>query len=468
MGGMRRPLAIFAAAMLGLSACAPSGPKAPEPTPNVGVQLFQYNWNSVAKQCTDVLGPNNFAFVLLSPAQEHIQGEEWWTSYQPVSYQLESKLGTEEEFATMVKTCKDAGVDVIADAVINHMAGIDGGVGVAGTEFSHHEYPGLYGPDDFHNCGLTQSNDIENYGDKDQIQNCELSNLADLATEKPNVRETIVDFLKGMQELGVEGFRIDASKHMPAEDVEAIVTQLDGNPVIISEVIRAGGEPVQPEEYLDFGSAFAFQWSRDIAGIVQGGAYRLVLDLRDGEIPSEKAFTFVGNHDTERSHQNLTPADGIQWETAELLTMAAQYGTPVVYSGYAFSDRDAGAPQVDGKVSDPVCATSDEPADGEFLCISDRIAAMAKWRAQVGDAPIANDVWEAGVLSFDRGELGLAAFNSHSSEAKEITVKTGLPDATYCDVLGDSCDIEVADGKVTLTVPPESGAAIHVGALAED
>ena len=52
-------------------------------------------------------------------------GEEWWTAYQPVSYRVESRLGTREQYAAMVQTCHDAGVDVWADAVINHMTGQD-------------------------------------------------------------------------------------------------------------------------------------------------------------------------------------------------------------------------------------------------------------------------------------------------------------------------------------------------------
>ncbi|MEI2659120.1 MAG: hypothetical protein V9G11_03205 [Bifidobacterium adolescentis] len=37
-------------------------------------------------------------YVEVSPPQESIQGTQWWTSYQPVSYKLDSKLGTEAEF----------------------------------------------------------------------------------------------------------------------------------------------------------------------------------------------------------------------------------------------------------------------------------------------------------------------------------------------------------------------------------
>ncbi|WP_454118456.1 hypothetical protein [Microbacterium lacticum] len=74
--------------------------------------------------------------MLTSPPQEHLTGDQWWTSYQPVSYALTSRLGTEAEFADMVSRCAAAGVDVIADAVVNHMAGVESGVGTGGTAFT--------------------------------------------------------------------------------------------------------------------------------------------------------------------------------------------------------------------------------------------------------------------------------------------------------------------------------------------
>ena len=345
-------LALVAAATMLVAACstgdeAPSGSE-PEVTPNVGIQLFQYNWNSVAKQCTDVLGPNHFEFVLLSPAQEHIEGEQWWTSYQPVSYQLESKLGTRDEFKRMVDTCHKHGVKVIADAVINHMAGIDGGTGVAGTKFKHYSYPELYEESDFHHCGLTPDDDIVNYSDQQELQECELSNLADLRTDQPNVQETIAGYLNDLLSLGVDGFRIDAAKHMNARDVEQILDKVGGDPIIISEVIR-GNEPVQPEDYTSFGGVFAFQWARDLAGIVHGGSLHLGLETREGDVDSAHAYTFVTNHDTERSNQTLTPKDGEQFLQAEMLMLATDFGHPVLYSGYAFPTRNPAHHKPTGK-----------------------------------------------------------------------------------------------------------------------
>ena len=49
----------------------------------------------------------------MSPPQEHITGDQWWTDYQPVSYILTSKRGDRDQFANMISTCHAAGVGVI-------------------------------------------------------------------------------------------------------------------------------------------------------------------------------------------------------------------------------------------------------------------------------------------------------------------------------------------------------------------
>jgi len=61
-------------------------------------QMFEWTWDSVAAECTNYLGPAGYGFVQVSPPQEHVQGSEWWTDYQPVSYQLISKRGNRSQF----------------------------------------------------------------------------------------------------------------------------------------------------------------------------------------------------------------------------------------------------------------------------------------------------------------------------------------------------------------------------------
>ena len=51
----------------------------------------------MGRECEEFLGPMGYCGVQVSPPQEHIQGSEWWTRYQPVSYKLESRSGNRDQ-----------------------------------------------------------------------------------------------------------------------------------------------------------------------------------------------------------------------------------------------------------------------------------------------------------------------------------------------------------------------------------
>ncbi|WP_431801553.1 alpha-amylase [Microbacterium sp. bgisy203] len=487
---MRGTRALAAAGVLilgvgGFAACTPGGGDAAAPSaPDVGVQLFQRPWISIAEDCETTIGPAGFAWVLTSPPQEHITGDAWWTSYQPVSYDLDSRLGTEAEFADMVARCDAAGVDVIADAVINHMAGIESGTGTGGTAFTHYSYPGLYEDGDFHHCGLTADDDIADYSSREQVQTCELVNLADLDTSSASVRQTIDGYLTHLLDLGVAGFRIDAAKHMAAEDVEAIVSAPPEGTVIMSEVIRgAGSEPIQPEEYTGFGEVFEFQYARDLGPGLKAGVVTdpELGDERPLHVPSESAVVFIDNHDTERGEASLTYRDGGLYLIANALMLADDYGTPVVFSGYAFTDRDAGPAQdASGRALGWDCAgvsgPKDSYADGEGICTEawTAIAGLLELRRFAGDAPRLAGVSDGDVYGFERDGRALLLVNP-SGEDADATIPAGLPDGEYCDVVSGGAGaasasgcagatVTVSGGEVTTTVPADGAVAIHVGA----
>ncbi len=489
---MKRVL-LVCAVVVGLVACtpaAPTGPTYPEPaaSKDVGVQLFQWTWGAIAAECP-ALGEAGYGWVLTSPPQEHILGEPWWTAYQPVSYQIESRLGSREQFAAMTAACADAGVGVVADAVVNHMTGQDApGTGWAGSPYEHYDYPGLWsdGEGHFHHCGLTQNDDIASYTSAVQVRECELVNLADLATETEPVRARLRAYLADLVSLGVAGVRIDAAKHMTSADVEAITAELPEGLLVISEVIRGAQEPIRPEDYTDAGDVFEFAWARDVAGIVKGGALRLALELGsdDGSatyLPSDDAWIFVDNHDTERGRQTLSYDDGQDYALATALLLAAGYGRPVVYSGYAFSDRDAGPVQdAEGAVLDAACEPDVGPEveydDGAWVCQHawPSVAGVVGWRAAVGPAGAdATTTVDGRVVTVGRGQLGWLAA-SGNADATTGRYATGLLPGTYCDVAAGpltadgACTgpaVEVDDeGMAEVTIPAKGVVALHVGA----
>ena len=54
------------------------------------------------------------------------------------------------------------------------------------------------------------------------MQKCELVQLSDLRTESSYVRGKLAGYLNDLLSLGVDGFRLDAAKHINDTDIAAI------------------------------------------------------------------------------------------------------------------------------------------------------------------------------------------------------------------------------------------------------
>jgi len=157
--------------------------------------------------------------VQVSPPNEHITGDQWWTRYQPVSYNISSRSGSPDEFKDMVKRCTAVGVDVVADSVVNHMAAGGGGMGVAGTSYGNRAFPD-YSQEDFHHTSNLDTNcEVSDYTNQRNVQECDLVGLPDLDTSSAKVQNRIAEYMNDLYSYGVRGFRVDAAKHQEASQV---------------------------------------------------------------------------------------------------------------------------------------------------------------------------------------------------------------------------------------------------------
>ncbi|KAF9484818.1 glycoside hydrolase [Pholiota conissans] len=448
------------------------GPRAPVGTAkNVIIQMFEWTWDSIAAECTDFIGPAGYGFVQVSPPQEHIAGAQWWTDYQPVSYILTSKRGNRSQLQSMINTCHTAGVKVITDTLWNHMAGIDSGTGVAGSSFTHYSYPGIYQNQDFHHCGLEPGDDIVNYDNAVEVQTCELDNLADLATETEYVRSRLAAYGNDLLSLGVDGFRLDAAKHINASDIFNITSRLATKPYITQEVIFGAGEPITPAQYVGNGDVQEFRYTTALQNAFSGGGISNLQNLdNQGWVPGTQANVFVANHDTERNGASLnfnSPSN--TYITSTIFSLAHSYGTPTILSSYSFSTTDDGSP------NGGVGTCSANGGSGGWLCQHriPAIAGMVGFRNNVGSAAITNWVSpQSQQIAFGRGALGFVAINNADS-AWTTTFTTSLPAGSYCDVIGGKSSSGTCTGSsfvissstFSATVPARSAIAIHTGAL---
>ncbi|NEA49966.1 carbohydrate-binding module family 20 domain-containing protein [Streptomyces sp. SID10815] len=447
-------LAVLAGAAVAVTAPTPAQASAPGGK-DVTAVMFEWNFASVARACTDELGPDGYGYVQVSPPNEHIQGSTWWTAYQPVSYRIGTKLGDRAAFKNMVDTCHAAGVKVVADAVVNHMAN-GSGTGTAGSSFTKYDYPGLYSAADMDDCTST----VTNYADRWNVQHCELVGLPDLDTGEEYVRKTIAGYLDDLLSLGVDGFRIDAAKHIAEDDLANIKSRLtDPGVYWKQETIGAAGEAVQPSEYYNTGDVQEFHYAYDLKRVFGGEKLAELKNFGEawGYVPSGKASVFVTNHDTERNGTTLTYKNGAAYTLAHVFMLAWPYGSPDVHSGYEFTDNDAAGPD-NGQVS--ACYTDGWKCQHAWR----EIASMVKLRNTAAGTAVTN-WWDDGgnQIAFGRGDKAYVAIN-HEGASLTRTFQTSLPAGDYCDVQsGKGVTVDSA-GRFTATLGADTALALHVGA----
>jgi alpha-amylase len=459
---MTRAITIVAA--LALAACG--GEKATEPEvavydPVAFVQLFEWSWTDVARECEDHLGAAGYTAVQVSPPNEHIEGPAWWTRYQPVSYKIESRSGTRKEFEDMVTRCRAAGVGIYADAVINHMAGIPELSGIAGSEFSEYEYPAVpYGHDDFHHCGLNDKDTVVNYDNLEEFQTCQLGTLDDLDTGNPEVQAKIAAYLNDLLSLGVAGFRLDAVKHIHHDELHEILQQVDGEPFFYQEVIDRGGEAINAADYLRDGYVTEFKYAALILDAFERGNLDALTGFwtRPGWLPGDKAIVFVDNHDIQRGHafgdEVVNYKDGPRYELAVAFMLAHPYGYPLVMSSYAFETDQDGPP-----------AGSPHNADGcgkLWICEHRREARsmMLEFRRAIQGTVLTNwQIINGRALSFGRGDRGHILINT-GEQAITVSAPTALATGRYADLLSGRNVQVTDDGLVVVSLEPQSVVAI--------
>lgn len=423
---------------------------------DVMTHLFEWRWEDIGKECETFLGPAGYRRVQVSPPQENSvrASHPWYERYQPVSYRILSRSGDERAFREMVRRCRSAGVGIIVDVILNHMASTPSesnlrqGTGYGGGEYWRYRYPGVYTESDFHYCrgDRNTNNEIQDYGNREEVQSCELLHLPDLKTESATVQTKLAFYLNHLLDLGVEGFRIDAAKHIPATDLRAIFSRLHRKPFIYSEVIDYGDSPIKTREYRQFGRLTEFRFGMRLSETFMKGKLASLENFGEawGFMPSTNAITFVDNHDTQRTEA----ARGLvlSYKTPELyylanvFMLAWPYGQPSVMSSFPFEAFGESPPSSSPGVTLPVFGSEGRSRCGKQWVCEHRwpgIARMVGFRNSMqGDSEV-TDWWSNGKnqIAFGRAKRGFVVIN-RESHVLERTFKTSLPPGEYCDFAG--------------------------------
>lgn len=477
---------------LGLATIAQAASFNPRDT---SVQMFEWAWNDIATECSQWLGPQGYGAVQISPPGASKNANGWWGVYQPVNYVgLTSRMGNASQLQAMVNTCHAAGVRVYADIVVNQMA--DGsGTATDGSSWNANtlSYPYFSGNDFHANCAI-QDSDYNSPAGRNNVMNCRLGGLPDLATESSYVQGQIVNYLRTLLNMGVDGFRIDAAKHMPASAWLNIMSAVKstnpltkaGEPIwVTQEIIPDGG--VTRSDYFGVGTVNEFQFTYAMRQVFRGENGLTLSSIPSimgswgnwggswGFVQPQYATIFVNNWDTERNGGSLNAANHTgatndtagtkRYDLANIFMLAQGYGEAQLHSGFRFTSNDADRPTASPYLN----GQPQINVNWDFVHRWSDISNIVKFRSAMNGQAQQN--WAVGnngnQVSFNRGNVGFVALNN-SPSAWTKTFATHLPAGTYCNVVqgtlngtGTACTggtVSVdASGNASITVAANNG-----------
>ncbi len=245
-----------------------------------------------------------------------------------------TKWGHKRNLLKMISVAHANGIDIYADIIVNHRAGGDQH-GYSYNKLKGSE-PGVIGrgtmaPFDFH--PNTWSGDwYESVG-----------GLPDIAQELPAVRDKLYSWIRWFdKQTGVDGYRLDAVKHMDPKFVVGLLWQVqdgmgqrrfavgelyDGNPNTLQWWVDAAQKR---------SSVFDFTFFFQLLSMAHGNGYYDMRGLRNRFQDVRSSVTFCNNHDTFRRANGLHL---YQRSSLAHAVMMAMPGYPSVYWLDLFDDQ---------------------------------------------------------------------------------------------------------------------------------
>ncbi|MEE1283078.1 MAG: alpha-amylase family glycosyl hydrolase, partial [Acutalibacteraceae bacterium] len=185
-----------------------------------GVILHAWQWSfKNIKEQLPKIAEAGYTAVQTSVVQRSKEGtvgkgnSGWWVFYQPAAFEIDntgnSALGTKADLEALCTEAEKYGIKVIVDVVANHL----------GNSSSYDLSPAI--PDDIRNdsnCWHPEGFSEINYGNRYSITHGSMGGLPDLNTENPKIQNYVSNYLKECIDVGVDGFRFDAAKHISVPD----------------------------------------------------------------------------------------------------------------------------------------------------------------------------------------------------------------------------------------------------------
>ena len=298
--------------------------------------------------------------------------------YDVVDYRtVEADYGTNEDFRAFMTAAHERGIRVVVDFVVNHTSVQHPWFQDARTAGAMHDDwyvwesspPGWNGP-----SGQT----VWHPADGRSYYGLFWDGMPDLNLENPAVTAELEDVARfWLEDMGVDGFRLDAAQHLVEEGSTQVDTPathawlagfrdaihiIDDEALVLGEVFNTR---LITASYVDSGS-LDLVFDFDLAGTIRNGARlgdagSILASLTDlaTRYPSGGFATFLSNHDQNRIMSELRGDTGAARSAAAVLLTAP--GVPFLYYGEEVGLQGR---KPDPEIRTPLPWTAIEPGRG--------------------------------------------------------------------------------------------------------
>jgi alpha-amylase len=431
---------------------------------DVILHAFDWKFSDISGKAQQIAG-NGFGAVLIPPPlYTYVPGTDWWQRYQPKDYRiLRSYLGHKADIIHTIESAHSAGLKVYADIVFNHMANEKS---FPERQNDPYNFPGeselqkyksdraafaedqlygdldngLFSPGDFNPQG-----DITDWENPEDVEDRWLNGLPDL-----HLNDWVVTqqrkCLRALNDIGFDGYRVDAMKHLPIQHIKEVFQTDDMKgkyvfgetltfneqeeaaflwPIITGTIFPCYDFPLQET------MRTAFSFGGSLRDLVNPSAYGKALDW-------SRAVTVTVTHDIPNN-------DGFR---GLIMNQQDEYLANVYIMG-----RDGGVPLV---YSDNNQSAAKYPEDWDRWANSWNrrdILSMVQFHNAVHGSQQHSLSENDGYFIFSRGDKGIVAINKTDSWQSASISTEGLRQGRFrCTLHGQTLNLQ--GEYFLLSIPP--------------
>lgn len=435
------------------------------PTENMedGAILHAWCWSfNTIKNNMQAISDAGYTSVQTSPVNQCVIGnggdmkftEQWWYHYQPTDYIIGNyQLGTEAEFEAMCDKAEEYGIKIIVDVVANHCTSDYSKI--AQTIKNKYNF--------FHTNVSIGDNE---WNDRYKITQKALLGLWDNNTQNTVVQEYIKDFLVDCVELGADGFRYDAAKHIELPDDSNYGGDFwpnvldNGSEFQYGEILQDSSTS-REGAYANYMSVTASNYGINLRNNMKNNNFSTSAIVNwNINVAGDKMVTWVESHDNYAN--GIHDWGSSQWMNDEQIKLswaaiaARKDGTPLFFS------RPVGGGGRGEGVDNRFPELTRMGDRGSDLFMDDEVAAVNKFRnAMVGEGEyLRNPNSSSQILMIERGTKGAVIINLNYSSTS-ISSTTKLANGTYTNRTDDNSVFNVNNGTITGTLPARSVVVLY-------